>query len=228
MRVKCKELHEEADFEARVAMGLARYGFTRDAHKVADSDPESEGEAAAPAYKDDGDDWLYDTDFSNPAAVEKLLPPPAPPQEHMPPTDADSATRQLVSFLPNSGTPTALRAILAARADPNVDICDGDPLPLLPELLSELLRIRGDPNRIARRSSMSPLMNTISLARPQHLKEMRDVLLEYGADCGVEERRRYKGRYESDQHDPTYLREFHRSALSLHNGGAYRPEDTLA
>ena len=44
MRQKNRELHQEAEFEANVAMGLAQYGFVRDAHKVVDSDPESDGD----------------------------------------------------------------------------------------------------------------------------------------------------------------------------------------
>ena len=49
MRQKNRELHQEAEFEANVAMGLAQYGFVRDAHKVVDSDPESDGDAPAAA-----------------------------------------------------------------------------------------------------------------------------------------------------------------------------------
>ena len=37
MRRKSRELQQEAEFEANVAMGLAQYGFVRDAHKVVDS-----------------------------------------------------------------------------------------------------------------------------------------------------------------------------------------------
>ena len=54
MRQKSRELHHEAEFEANVALGLAQYGFVRDAHKVVDSDPESDGEA--PVEAADGDD----------------------------------------------------------------------------------------------------------------------------------------------------------------------------
>ena len=42
---KSRELSQEAEFEANVALGLAQYGFVRDAHKVVDSDLESEGDA---------------------------------------------------------------------------------------------------------------------------------------------------------------------------------------
>ena len=36
---KSRELSQEAEFEANVALGLAQYGFVRDAHKVVDSLP---------------------------------------------------------------------------------------------------------------------------------------------------------------------------------------------
>ena len=224
MRRKCRELHQGADFEARVAMGLAQYGFTRDAHKVVDSDPESEGDAPQPAREDegggettahcdDGDDWLYDADFKDPAVIQKLIPPPAP-KEYVQPRGPDDATQQLVRFSPNRETPATLRAILAARADPNVNVCEGDPLPLLPELQAELLRARVDPSNFVRKVAMSPLLIVISRARQEHLEEMRDVLIENGAEYGIEERRRYQSRYDSDQYDPIYLREFHKSATA--------------
>jgi hypothetical protein len=54
----------------------------------------------------------------------------------------------------------------------------------------------------------------ISRARQEHLEEMRDVLIEHGAEYGVEERRRYQSRCDSDEYDPIYLRKFHRSATS--------------
>ena len=73
MRAKCRELHQEAEFEANVAMGLAQYGFVREAHKVVDSDPESEPDASAPppAQGAEGSDWLYEADFKDPAVVQK-------------------------------------------------------------------------------------------------------------------------------------------------------------
>ena len=73
MRRKSRELQQEADFEANVAMGLAQYGFVRNAHKVVDSDPESDGDGAG-----GHDDSFEAADFSNPAVVKKFFPPPAP------------------------------------------------------------------------------------------------------------------------------------------------------
>ncbi len=93
-----------------------------------------------------------------------------------------------------------------------MNVCEGDPLPLLPELQGELVRARVDPNQFVRKVNMSPLLIVISRARPEYLEEMCNVLIESGAEYGVEERRRYKSRRDSDQYDPIYLREFHTSA----------------
>ena len=71
MRQKDRELNQEAEFEANVAMGLAQYGCVRDAHKVADSDLDSDGEAPV-----EHDDSLEGADFSNPDVVKKFFPPP--------------------------------------------------------------------------------------------------------------------------------------------------------
>ena len=51
----------------------------------------------------------------------------------------------------------------------------------------------------------------ISRASQEHLNEMRDVLIEHGAEYGAEKRRRYQSRCGSDDYDPSYLRDFHRS-----------------
>ena len=61
---------------------------------------------------------------------------------------------------------------------------------------------------------MTPLLMAISRARQEHLEAMCDVLIEYGAEYGVEERRRYQSRCDSDEYDPIYLPKFHRSAIS--------------
>ena len=139
----------------------------------------------------------------HPTYTQKCSPQPPPKEKKAPPKDARDATQQLVRFSPNRETPAALRAILAARADPNVNVCEGEPLPLLPELQGELLRARVDPNKFVRKVSMSPLLIVISRARDEHLVEMRDLLIEYGAKYGLEERGRFKRRCDSDEYDPS-------------------------
>ena len=214
VRQKSRELHQEAEFEAKVAMGIAQYGFVRDAHKVVDSDPESEHEALAgdgAPHGEDGDDWIYDTDFSNPAVVKTLFPAP-PPKEPVQPNGAADATAKLKRFAPNTETPAALRVLLEARADPNVLVSEDDPLPLLPEVLNELLVARIDPNQFGRKVPFTPLMCVISRAREEHLKGMVDLLIANGAKYGAEERSRYSLRCDADRIDPIYLQELHRSA----------------
>ena len=211
MRAKNQELHEVADMENRVAFGSAQYHTQRVAHKTDDSDPESNGDA------DDGyvgDDWLFDTDFTNPATVKKLFPPPAPKAPRPPPKDAEDATQQLHKFWPDEETPAALRGLLNARADPNVsEGGEVEPLPMLPEVQRDLLNARIDPNKFMRKiPAMTPLMAVIALAREEHLEEMRDVLVDYGANYGPDERRDYRKRWQAIRYDPIYLREFHRSA----------------
>ena len=98
MRQKSRELHQEAEFEANVAMGFAQYGLVRDAHKVVDSDPESDGPAPV-----DHDDSFEAADFSDPAVVKKFFPPPAPKPPRAPPRDAADATRQLADLLQAPG-----------------------------------------------------------------------------------------------------------------------------
>ena len=100
MRQKSRELHQEAEFEANVAMGVAQYGLVRDAHKVVDSDPESDGPAPV-----DHDDSFEAADFSDPAVVKKFFPPPAPKPPRAPPRDAADATRQLADFMPSWCSP---------------------------------------------------------------------------------------------------------------------------
>ena len=72
-----------------------------------------EGEGAATAQKDDGGDWVYDTDFNDPAVVKKMF-PPATPKKFVAPKDKQDATQQLVHFSVNFETPATLRALLVA------------------------------------------------------------------------------------------------------------------
>ena len=79
---------------------------------------------------------------------------------------------------------------------------------------SAVLDARIDPSRFVRKVKMTPLLMVINPARQEHLEEMRDVLIEYGAEYGVEERRRHQSCCDSDEYDPIYLRNFRRSAIS--------------
>ena len=81
-----------------------------------------------------------------------------------------------------------------------------------PEIQRDTIIARIDPHKIMRKNAMTPLMKVICFAREEHLEAMCNVLVEYGVNYGADERRRYKQRCEADQYDPTYVREFNRSA----------------
>ena len=214
MRQKSRDLHQEAEFEANVAMGFAQYGLVRDAHKVVDSDPESDGPAPV-----DHDDSFEAADFSDPAVVKKFFPPPAPKPPRAPPRDAADATRQLADFMPTSETPEALRALLAARADPNLIIESArasQPMPLLPEILSAMSDLGIEATQSGGTEDFTIMSRVIAFAtRPDHMEEMVDLLRQYGAKYGATQRCRYKQSYDALCFDPIYLRDFHRSAATL-------------
>ena len=61
-------------------------------------------------------------------------------------------------------------------------------------------------------------MRVMDLARDEHVKEMVDLLRQNGAKYGTTERNRYQQRCRSIRTDPTYCREFHRSATDAFAG----------
>ena len=174
------ELHQASEKEARVAMGIDQYLSQRMAHKVEDSDPDTEGD-------DEGDCAPDAYDYSDPQVLEKCLAQPPVPKQGptQPPRDADEATARLACFRATQETPDALRVLLSARADPNVVAGEGD---------------------------LCPLMRVIIFAHEDHVHEMRDLLIDFGATNGEAELKRWKMRLDADRADPIYLREFHRSA----------------
>jgi hypothetical protein len=180
MKAKALALMEGAEKEARVAMGIDQYLYQRMAHKVEDSDPETDGD-------DEGDGAPDAYDYSDPQVLEKCLAQPPVPKQGptQPPRDADEATARLACFRATQETPDALRVLLSARADPNVVAGEGD---------------------------LCPLMRVIIFAHEDHVHEMRDLLIDFGATNGEAELKRWKMRLDADRADPIYLREFHRSA----------------
>ena len=178
MRAENLELHSEADMENRVAFGAEQYELQRMAHKTEDSDPESGGD------DDDGYEDPY-ADIDVKAFVKQL-------EEQQdknivqkpPPTDANDATVQLACFQPIKEAPEALRAILAARADPNIVVGD----------------------------SLSPLRRVIAFARPRDAAAMRDLLLQHGAAESQFEKQRWHERQAAEGSEAAWLQNFHRSA----------------
>ena len=178
MRAANLELHKAADMENRVAFGAEQYELQRMAHKTEDSDPESGGD------DDDGYEDPY-ADIDVKAFVKQL-------EEQQdknivqkpPPTDANDATVQLACFQPIKEAPEALRAILAARADPNIVVGD----------------------------SLSPLRRVIAFARPRDAAAMRDLLLQHGAAESQFEKQRWHERQAAEGSEAAWLQNFHRSA----------------
>ena len=124
MKARAAALMEGAEKEARVAMGIDQYLSQRMAHKVEDSDPETEGD-------DEGDGASDDYDYSDPQVLRNAAPPPVPKKgSTQPPRDADEATARLACFRPSQETPDALLVLLSAGADPNVVAGEGDLPPL--------------------------------------------------------------------------------------------------
>ena len=182
MKAKALALMEGAEKEARVAMGIDQYLYQRMAHKVEDSDPETDGD-------DEGDCASDDYDYSNPKVLDKLAPPPAPKQgPTQPPRDAAEATARLACFRSTQETPDALRVLLSARADPNVVAGEGD---------------------------LAPLWMVMRYAHNHHVREMRDLLIEFGATNGEAELERWEDRLNIDRWEPIFMRDFHRSEALL-------------
>ena len=81
------------------------------------------------------------------------------------------ATAELVRFRPIKSTPSALKHLLEARADANMPIKYGD---------------------------ISPLRKVLTFANEKHVAEMRNLLLQFGADESDEDRARWSLRRRSD------------------------------
>ena len=125
-------------------------------------------------------------DGSTAEARERLLTAPLPrkrPRKEKPPADSFEATRRLARFRPIRSSVADLRVLLEARADPNVNIGPG---------------------------ALSPLRNILSFARTCDVREMRLLLLEYGANESKADQERWEDREACDMHEKAWLANFHR------------------
>jgi len=138
---------------------------------------------------DEGDCASDDYDYSDLKVLDKLAPPPVPKQgPTQPPRDAAEATARLACFRSTQETPDALRVLLSARADPNVVAGEGD---------------------------LAPLWMVMRYAHNHHVREMRDLLIEFGATNGEAELERWEDRLNIDRWEPIFMRDFHRPAALL-------------
>ena len=137
MRTETRRLQRQAEFEARVAMGMDQYEAQRQAHTVTDSDPETE--------EDDAGDEIWQ-DLDDPEVRARLCNPPPPPRQEPqePPQNSVDATARLACFVPRRGSVDELRVLLDARADVNFSPGPGRLSPL-----QTVIGLGADPDDIA-------------------------------------------------------------------------------
>ena len=149
MRDEAQQLKDSAKYEAEIRETLRRR----------DTMDESDYE-----YEDMSDD-------SDPPWIQEY-------KEELPESQTDradlspiEATAELSRFRPIKSTPSDLKHLLEARADPNLPLSMGN---------------------------ISPLRNVMSFAHEKHVAEMRDLLLQFGAIETNEDKDRWKLRQRSD------------------------------
>ena len=76
--------------------------------------------------------------------------------------------------------------------------------------LRALLTARADPNLITGPGQLSPLRSVILWARTCNVRDMRQVLFDHGAFESKEDKRRWKIREDAEMNEPAYLRNRHR------------------
>jgi len=180
MADKAHALQEHAVFETQVAMSMGKRRFGRQ-HMQTDSETEPEPDPDAAFYKDHFPEY----DVTDPQTRERLYtaPPRKKPRQVEPPTDEIEATKALATFSPVRSGVHDLRALLVARADPNATVGLGN---------------------------VSPLRNVLCFARPCDVRDMRLLLLEYGAFQSSADAKRWADREQYDMMEPEWLANFHR------------------
>ena len=78
------------------------------------------------------------------------------------------------------------------------------------EDLRILLEARADPNATVGVGNISPLRNVMGFAHPRHVREMRLLLLDYGAFESSAEIKRWEDREKYDMMEPGWLVARHR------------------
>ena len=165
--------------------------FKRLRHQYLSQQLANKVEDSDPESEGDAEDDAPDAyDYSDPKVLGKrLAQPPVPKQgPTQPPRDAAEATARLACFRSSQETPEALRVLLSARADPNVVAGEGD---------------------------LAPLWMVMRYAHNHHVREMRDLLIEFGATNGEAELERWEDRLNIDRWETIFMRDFHRPAALL-------------
>ena len=183
MAAEAHRLQAHAGFEVEVAIAVGKEQFDR---KHMQTDSETEEETQVGGTHESHDDPFPDYDVSTSEACERLLTEPYPvqkSQQQPPPTNLLGASVKLARFRPIRSSVEDLRALLEARADPDVVIGVGD---------------------------ISPLRKVICFARTRNVRAMRELLFEYGAVESKEDKKRWELREYTDMNEKAWLRNFHR------------------
>ena len=125
----------------------------------------------------DESDYEYEDDMSDdsepPWTMQHTKEPPNS-QPTRPLLNAMDPTDELSRFRPIQATPSDLKYLLEKRANPNMPLKSGD---------------------------ISPLRKVMSFAHGKHVAEMRELLLQFGANEADEDKSRWKLRQRSDLSD---------------------------
>ena len=173
-------------------------------HLTADPDPDSESEPVdkdnAFAFKNedksanesgesDIDPYPY-FDVSSDEALARLATltlADTPARRHREPhassTSNVDASAKLANFRPICEGIETLRALLEARADPDIILCPGQ---------------------------LSPLRNVICFAHQNDVVPMRELLLKHGAKESRKDKKRWEIRKRADMNEEAWLKKFHK------------------
>jgi len=126
-------------------------------------------------------DTMDESDYENEDMSDDSEPPWMEHNEDLPESQSNrpllnamDATAELSRFRPIHATPSDLKYLLENRADPNMPVRSGD---------------------------ITPLRKVMSFAHEKHVAEMRNLLLEFGANESDEDKERWKLRQRSDFSD---------------------------
>ena len=182
---KAHDLKKHAATEAQVAIAVAKDQLDKK-HLVTDS--ESEPEHAPACASDIWNEPCPDVDVSSREACERLAnqlpPPPKKARKELPPATPVEATARLAKIRPPYTDLPTLRTLLEARADPRVNI-ENSP-------------------------AGSALRRFTWFAPAMYVREMRNLLIAYGATETKEDKKAWKDRESYTRIEPAYLANFHR------------------
>jgi len=155
MRDEAQRLKNSAQYEAEIQETLQRMDSMMDESDYEDDDM---SEGSDPPWIEEYTEYTEEPPQESQAADRPTLSPM-------------EATAELSRFRPLRSTPSDLKHLLEARADPNMPVKPGD---------------------------ISPLRKVMSFAKMDHVAEMRDLLLQYDANESDEDRARWELRRRAD------------------------------